>query len=245
MAKIRELNVADRQQITPNMVRMVLDGGELSDFPEGYEGGYVKLLFGDGQKKPVLRSYTVSAFSSAERSLTLDIVAHGDSGPAATWANHVELGQSVKISGPGPCKTANANADWFLMAGDMSAMPAISVNLASLACDAIGHVVIEGICEDDIRDLQKPQGVILHWVINSEPERHNTLLQDAVIALPWQKGQVGVWVAGEFGASRALRQYFRNDRQVPKAFMYVSCYWKIGATDEGMKIAKMTDVEPW
>jgi NADPH-dependent ferric siderophore reductase len=71
------------------------------------------------------------------------------------------------------------------------------------------------------------------------------LLQDAVIALPWQKGQVGVWVAGEFGASRALRQYFRNDRQVPKAFMYVSCYWKIGATDEGMKIAKMTDVEPW
>ncbi|MEX2326559.1 MAG: SIP domain-containing protein, partial [Pseudomonadales bacterium] len=54
-----------------------------------------------------------------------------------------------------------------------------------------------------------------------------------------------VWVAGEFSASRRLRQYFRHERGLDKDYMYVSCYWKVGATDEGMKAAKRADPEPW
>ena len=65
------------------------------------------------------------------------------------------------------------------------------------------------------------------------------------MALPWLDGQVAVWVAGEFSASRALRQYFRHDRAVDKSFKYVSCYWKVGETDEGMKAAKRADSEAW
>ena len=34
-------------------------------------------------------------------------------------------------------------------------------------------------------------------------------------------------------------------RNIEKGSMYVSCYWKIGETDEGMKAAKRADVEPW
>ena len=36
------------------------------------------------------------------------------------------------VSGPGPKKLVDMNADWFLIAGDMSALPAISVNLEKL-----------------------------------------------------------------------------------------------------------------
>jgi NADPH-dependent ferric siderophore reductase len=65
------------------------------------------------------------------------------------------------------------------------------------------------------------------------------------MALPWQEGATAVWVAGEFASSRALRHYFRQVRKVPREHMYVSCYWKIGDTDEEMKLAKKADTDSW
>ena len=85
----------------------------------------------------------------------------------------------------------------------------------------------------------------LHWVVNPDPDAPNTMLEDSVMALPWRDGEVSVWVAGEFSASRALRQYFRHEKPVRKENMYVSCYWKIGENDEGMKAAKRADKEAW
>tara|TARA_R110002073_G_scaffold141708_5_gene292910 strand:- start:574 stop:867 length:294 start_codon:yes stop_codon:yes gene_type:complete len=71
------------------------------------------------------------------------------------------------------------------------------------------------------------------------------LVEDTVMALPWRNGRASVWVAGEFSASRALRQYFRHEKKIDKSLMYVSCYWKVGETDEGMKIAKRNNPEAW
>ena len=119
------------------------------------------------------------------------------------------------------------------------------MNLARLPVDAKGHLVVEVISEEDMIDLEVPPGMEVHWVVNPEPEAINSVLEDTVMALPWQDGQVSVWVAGEFSASRALRQYFRHVRTVEKEYKYVSCYWKIGETDEGMKAAKKADTEAW
>jgi NADPH-dependent ferric siderophore reductase len=187
----------------------------------------------------------VRAFSRLARELTLDMLAHGDTGPAAIWVNRAEPGQEITISGPGACQKINPEADWFLLAGDMSALPAISVNLECLPADARGHIVLEVISEADKSALDIPAGLTVHWIVNPEPEAPNTMLEDTVMALPWAGGVASVWVAGEFSASRALRQYFRHERGVQKNFMYVSCYWKIGDTDEGMKAAKRADPEPW
>lgn len=246
MAKaVRQVSVAEKQQLSPNMMRLKLQGESLGDFPEGFEGGYIKLVFPNGTEKPVVRSYTVREFDSNDRLLTIDMVAHGDAGPAAAWANRVTEGEVIDITGPGATKPINTDADWFILAGDMSALPAISVNVSRLPADARGHVVIEVITEEDRVDLGFPEGIEVHWVVNPEPEAPNSVLEDTVMALPWMDGAVSVWVAGEFSASRALRQYFRHDRVVNKPNTYVSCYWKIGETDEGMKAAKKADVEPW
>ncbi len=246
----RNVTVANKDNLTPNMVRVTLTGAALTDFPTGFDGGYVKLVFPNedtpnADRKPTVRSYTVRAFCPDTSELTLDMVAHGDTGPAATWANHVTSGDEIVISGPGACKKVNPEGDWFLLAGDMSALPAIAVNLASLPSNAVGHVVLEVICDQDRLDLEHPEGIEVDWVVNPEPEKPNSVLEDTVMALPWRDGQVAVWVAGEFSAARALRQYFRHDRQVPREFIYLSCYWKIGVTDEGMKAAKRADTESW
>lgn len=246
MAKTpRTVKVANRENLTPNMVRITLSGDSLADFPAGFEGGYIKLVFPNADEKPTVRSYTVRTYRPDVRELTLDMVAHGDTGPAATWANHVACGEEIAISGPGACRQINTEAEWFLLAGDMSALPAICVNLASLPLHAEGDVVLEVISELDKPKLECPEGIQVHWVVNPEPDRANSMLEDTVMALPWRDGAVGVWVAGEFSAAQALRQYFRHVRQVPRAFIYLSCYWKIGETDEGMKAAKRADSESW
>lgn len=241
---IRSVEVVSRQQLTPNMMRLHLEGPGLIDFPAGYEGGYIKLVLDDSEK-PTVRSYTVQSYCEHSQRLTIDMVAHGDSGPAAIWAKQVQLGTQIDIVGPGACQKINTSADWFILAGDMSALPAICANLSRLPADARGDVVLEVISEADKQVLDVPRNVEVHWVINPEPESMNTSLEDKVMALPWRNGDVSVWVAGEFSASRALRQYFRHDRKVGKNNLYVSCYWKIGETDEGMKVAKRDDTESW
>ena len=40
----RQVYVAGKRAVSPNMQRIILQGAGLADFPEGYEGGYVKLV---------------------------------------------------------------------------------------------------------------------------------------------------------------------------------------------------------
>ena len=238
--------VRTRDQVTPNMLRFSLESEALSDFPDGFEGGYVKLVFPRPEaKRPAMRSYTVRSFDRDARQVTLEMVTHGDLGPAGRWAERAKLGDSIVFAGPGPCRSADPSADWFLLAGDMTALPAISVQLENLPPNAVGDAVIEVISDEDRRKIIRPDGIEVHWITNPEPARPNSLLADAVMNLPWRSGRVSAWIASEFANARALRQYMRHDRAVDRDSLYVSCYWKIGDTDEGMKAAKGSDSESW
>lgn len=246
MAKIpRTLTVQATERVTPNLIRVTMNGDALADFPQGFEGGYVKLLLNEGDGD-LLRSYSILEFDPAARTLSFDVVAHGDKGPAARWATRVQKDQEVTIVGPGPVKQINHEADWFLLAGDMTAMPAITVNLRNLPADARGYLVLEVIDDADRQlELPVPDNMEVHWLINPHPEQPGSKLAETVAALPWLDGQVSAWVAGEFSSSRAIRQYLKHERQIDKNHLYLSCYWKIGDTDEGMKAAKKADVEAW
>lgn len=68
--KVRELSVLRKFDLTPNMLRVILTGDDLKDFPEGQESGYVKLLFVSGEDKPIMRTYTIRQFDAANLELT-------------------------------------------------------------------------------------------------------------------------------------------------------------------------------
>ena len=240
--RTRQVNVVSKHQLSPNMIRIVLGGNDLADFPVGQESGYVKLLL-PGKNGIVKRSYTIRRFDSAQHHLTLDFVVHHDGGPASQWALNIEEGDNIEIDGPGATKLVRSDSDWYCLAGDMTALPAISVNLEVLPSDACGYAVIEVLSPGDRQHLAKPDGIELLWVVNAHPEKSNTLLADKVRSLPWLKGIPEVWVASEFDTMRLLRRYFKQEKQVPKAQVYASSYWKIGETDEGNKLAKKKDVE--
>ena len=117
------------------------------------------------------------------------------------------------FAGPGSNKLVDFTKDWYLFAGDMSALPAISANIEKLPADARGYAVLEIVDELDKQDLPFPEHLDVSWVLNPHPEQENSYLVDAVRRLDWLTGNPAVWVAGESNIVRLLRQYFRDERE--------------------------------
>ncbi|AUG53172.1 siderophore-interacting protein [Thalassospira marina] len=238
----RQFEVIRKSEVTPNMLRITLGGDGMNTFPEDQASAYVKLMFDNpGQEKPMLRTYTVRAHR--ENEIDIDFVMHEDGGPASRWAIDCKAGDTIAIGGPGPKKLVDNNADWVLIVGDMTALPAISVNLEQLPADARGYAVIEVLSDADIQPLLKPENVTIHWVVNPHPGTNSTALVDAVMAIEWSHGKPSVWAACEFTGMQKLRHHFRNERAIDKREMYISSYWKLGANEETHKSVKREDAE--
>lgn len=257
MAKkeMRTLSVVSSRKLTPHMQRIVLTGEELGTFPEGSESGYIKLLFtikgnaivsksqveAMASDKPLMRTYTVRAFDAEKKTLTVDFVLHADSeGPASKWAENAKAGDKIVIVGPGPVKLVDNNADWFLIAGDMTALPAISCNLEQLPPEAKGYAVIEISSQDDRQLLSAPDGVKIQWVTRDSNSDQEEFL-NTVFDLEWLTGEPYVWCACEFEAMKCLRKHFKLTRNISKRSMYISSYWKQGNSEDQHKIAKQAD----
>ncbi len=246
-----QLTVVDSQQVTPNMQRLVLKGDELVNFPNNCEGSYIKFLFNkegttdlsqlNSGERPVMRTYTVRRFSAENRSIEVDFVRHLStdlqSGFATRWAMSAQIGETVNIAGPGSIKEINTDADWFFMAADMTALPALSAKIRQLPSDAKGYAVIKVTAQEDTQPITAPQDIQVIWLKNEDS------LTAQVKSLPWLTGVASVWTACEFDDMRELRKYFQNDQQVPRELIYISSYWKNGLSEDGHKVIKQQDAQ--
>src|SRR6476660_8003630 len=141
------------ERLSASLVRVVVGGPGLDPFEAlPCTDSYVKVVFvhadaprpfprtDDGrvdleavaaslprERAPRLRSYTVRAFDEARRELTLDFVVHGAAGIAGPWAAVAQPGDELLLVGPGGGYQPDATAGWHLLAGDLSAVPAIAV----------------------------------------------------------------------------------------------------------------------
>lgn len=247
--KARELLVSATASLTKNMQRVTLFGEDLADFPTDAEGAYFKFAFPSGNpEKPILRTYTVAKYRPKLHEIDVDFMLHtvadgSTKGVAALWAMHVKPGESISIYGPGPASYINTDADWYLLAADMTALPALIANISRLPINASGYVVVEIIANEDKQSLALPYGMNVIWVINSHPGSDDSVLSDAIKNLDWLDGQVGVWVACEFKTMKIIRQYCRQSRNIEKSHLYVSSYWKMGLQEEQHKKAKRDDAK--
>lgn len=236
----RDFIVIRKELITPNMLRVTLGGENIQTIPDDQESGYVKLIF-PTNGKPLFRTYTIR--HQRHNEIDIDFMLHEDGGPASSWAKSAEPGDSISIGGPGPKKMIANSGDWFLLAGDMTALPAISVNLAQLSADAKGYAVIEVVSESDIQPLTHPEGIKIVWAINPYPGQQSDFLLQQVQALDWLHGFPAVWAACEFNSMKMLRDFFKKDKGVSKENLYISSYWKLGSNEDQHKEVKRQDAE--
>jgi NADPH-dependent ferric siderophore reductase len=245
--RFQPLIVLANQSLSPSMRRLTLRGDVLANWPDNSDGGYFKLCFEhDGQplqrqpdegQRPLMRTYTIRHLDTAQQQLQVDVMLHGDqdhSGPASRWAAKAQPGSQIMIAGPGPAKSP-ALAQYYLLVGDMTALPAISAHLENLPTDARGDAVIAVPNSGDQLALQRPSGVNIHWLTGPQPD---LLAKVKTLTLP---ADLAVWVACEFDQMRAMRQFVRQQLQLPKQQTYLSSYWKAGRSEDEHKVLKQKD----
>jgi len=229
--------------LTPNMRRVTIGGDALASFPAGQAGGYVKLMLPAGGRAAV-RTYTISA--QRDDGLDIDFALHGaggEGGPAVAWSRTARPGDTVTVGGPGPAKPLPPGADHYLVFGDMTALPAIAVNLAALPADARGHALIEIQSEADRQDIDHPDGLELHWLVNPQPGHDPHLFEGVARSLGWPEGRVYAWSASEFETMRRMRRYLREERGLGPSDLYISSYWKHGLVEDEHRTVKRADAE--
>ena len=243
--KPRILTVTDSFRFTPNLHRVSLGGPGLDDFPSHQTGGYIKLILPRSDElKPIVRTYTIRAQS--EKRILVDFALHGSNesaGPATSWALNACVGDTIAIGGPGPAKPLPDGSGPFLLVGDMTALPAISVNLEGLPNDATGNAIILVRDIEDKQNLAKPPGVNVHWLFDADLGINPTVLVEAVMNTLSKNELSYVWIACEFEAMKLLRQYFRIELKFDQKRLYVSSYWKQGLVEDDHKKIKRADAD--
>lgn len=241
----RRLKVIKSERLTPNMHRITLGGGGLTGFPQDQDGAYIKFMLPTAKdQKPIVRTYTVR--HQLENGLEIDFALHGkteDSGPATQWALDAKVGDEVMVGGPGPAKPLPEGSGPFLLVGDMTALPAISVNLESALREAQGHAIILIRDEADKQALEIPPNMTIEWIVDSKLGATPELLVEAVRRLPEIQDFTYAWVACEFEAMKLLREYLRSENDFGKERLYISSYWKRGLIEDEHKDIKRADAK--
>ncbi|MCE7079632.1 siderophore-interacting protein [Streptomyces sp. ST2-7A] len=253
--RARTARVVRTRNLTPHMRRVVLTGADLADLPVGdFTDHYVKLLFPPSGVEypepfdmrrvreemprelwPTTRTYTVRAWDPAHLELTLDFVIHGDSGPAGPWALRARPGDVIRLLGPGGAHAPDPDADWHLLAGDESALPAIAASLEALPAGARVHALVEIPGVDDRQKIATDAEIV--WLARGSRPVGEALVE-AVRNLEFPDGRVQAFVHGEAGVVKELRRHLRLERGVPREAMSISGYWRLGHDEDGWQGSK-------
>ncbi|MGW1816947.1 siderophore-interacting protein [Streptomyces sp. NPDC002125] len=255
--KAQGAQVLRTEQITPHMVRVVLGGDGLADFTlAGYTDHYVKLCFApEGadyahpfdmaaireeyprELWPTTRTYTVRSWDAGSRELAIDFVVHGDEGLAGPWAARATPGDQVTFLGPGGGYAPEASADWHLLVGDESALPAIAASLEQMPQDALVHAFIEVPDASEEQKLVAPDGVSVTWLHRGDRPVGESLIA-AVSGLDFPEGEVQAFVHGEAGFVKEIRRHLRLERGIPLQQLSISGYWRLGQNDDAWRAVK-------
>lgn len=255
------LTVQSTQWLTPAMVRVVAGGAGFPSFGRNeFTDKYVKIHFAkpalgltppydlaalkeqlDPADLPVTRTYTVRWVDYAAQLLAIDFVVHGDEGIAGPWAASAQPGDTLVITGPGGGYAPDRAADWHLLAGDESALPAIASALEALPPGAVGGAFIEVDSDEDTQPLSAPSGVEVTWLFRAGAPA-GSLLAGAVGRFPFASGRVQVFAHGERESMKRLRDVFFKERGLERSQVSLSGYWASGRSEDRFQAEKRKPV---
>ncbi|WP_341720132.1 siderophore-interacting protein [Micromonospora sp. FIMYZ51] len=199
------------RRLSPSFVRVTFTGPDLDRFADnGYDQRIKLALPVPGQRgvhlpegpdwyarwralpehlRSPIRTYTARAVRPQLNEVDVDLVLHGDGGPATRWARRVRPGDEIAILGPNAAYEGNHGGVEFrppstgclLLAGDETAVPAISGICARLPLHARGRVLLEVPEAADVLPLATPPGVAVTWLPRAA-DPYGARLVGAVVA---------------------------------------------------------------
>jgi len=250
----REMRVTSAVMVTPKMRRLTLTGHNLGRFATG--GLHVRLILpksqdtaprwpvmGEdgrpawpaGEDRPDVRVYTLRRVDAAAGEVDIDLVLHeGSAMPGARFAETALPGDVVGMAGPGGGDVPPA-ADWSLLMGDETALPAIARILEALPAEASVVARISVADAGEMQPLPTKARLDLQWLCRDQSaETLSSTLQN--IEWPVDGRSVFAWAGCEFQDFVAIRRHLRTERGLARDNRLVVAYWRKGfAGDEGRK----------
>ncbi|MBZ9656502.1 siderophore-interacting protein [Phyllobacterium lublinensis] len=248
--RLRLLEVQAVKRITPLMLRVTLAGNQLQGFTSPGYADHIKLFFPkhggeavlpilgpeglafpNDRPRPEMRDYTPRNHDAALNTLDVDFVLHGD-GPASSWAAQAEIGQKIVIGGPRGSMIIPDSFDWYLLAGDETALPAIGRRLEELPATSRAIAVIEVAGREEEQALRTDASAEIVWVHRNGAEPgNNDLLLQAIAQHNLPQGDCYAFVAGESGISKAIRDHLVEQRGFNGEWIKAAGYWLRGVAD--------------
>jgi NADPH-dependent ferric siderophore reductase len=188
-----------------------------------------EFLLPDG-RRPTIRTFTPWRVDPEALELDVGIVVHGG-GVASDWAVAAEPGHPAAISGPGRGYTIDREAPAYLVAGDETAIPAITQVLGAIPGETPVQVRIEVAHADGCLALSHPSATV-EWCDLAPGAPPGDALGAAVRDAELPDG-ARVWAAGEAAAVQRIRRHLFDDRGLARAQTSVRGYWKHGRAGDG------------
>jgi NADPH-dependent ferric siderophore reductase len=246
----REVEVRRVEHVSPRLVRVTLSGSELARFTVEQPAASVRVLLpssGAGElvapswngnefllpdgRRPTIRTFTPWRADAEAQELDIGIVVHGG-GVASDWAVSAEPGRPAAISGPGRGYTVDRDAPEYLVAGDETAIPAITQVLDAIPDTTPVQVYIEVAHADGRLALAAHPGATVEWCDLPSGAPPGDALGAAVRDVDLPDG-ARVWTAGEAAAVQRIRRHLFDDRGLARAQTSVRGYWKHGRAGDG------------
>ncbi|GCD41588.1 siderophore-interacting protein [Streptomyces paromomycinus] len=157
-------------------------------------------------------------------------------GPATRWAHRAAPGDTLGMFGPSAYfarPVPLGTADWMLLAGDETALPAIGTLAEWLPEGARAVAYIEVTDAADEQTFDTRGDLTVHWLHRGTgPAAPGEPLVEAVRGARFPAGSVFAWLAGEAGAVRALRRHLVEDRGLDKRDIDFTGYWRRALTQD-------------
>jgi NADPH-dependent ferric siderophore reductase len=135
----------------------------------------------------------------------------------------------VHVAGPPGGLIVPHAYDRYLLAGDITALPAIARRLEELPRDAAGWAIVAVADASQEIPLDAPDGLQVTWL---HGDRTSMALADAVRAVAVPDGErLYLWVAGEAGSIKPLRRWARDGLRLDRSDIDITGYWKRGIAD--------------
>lgn len=260
------LTVTRTEDLSPRLRRLWFSSDDLSAFAEsGQTDRYVKLIFPrpgvdyphldvkqlrgqmPAEDLPVVRTYTALQPDVEAGTLAIDFVVHGDpdtpgSGVAGPWAQNARPGDTLLANGPGGGYAPDASADWHLLVGDESALPAIGAALGVLAVAAPQTPVqVVALVDEESHQIDLPvsPGTRVTWLHRARVGNAADVMVTALRSVEWGDGRVQVFAHGESEQiMKQVRPYLLTERAIPRSDASISAYWRRGESEEGFRTWK-------
>lgn len=246
----RRLEVARVEDRHRHLRRVTLTGPELESFDPGLPAASVRLLLPTAAGELVLptwegnefllpdgtrasiRTLTPLRFDADALELDVEVVRHDDS-PLTRWVAGAEAGTPTAVSGTGRGFEVDPAVTTYVLAGDESALPAISTLVPALPVGASVTVVLA------VRDpamaavLAAPAAVDVRATeVGLDEPAGDVLVAGVAEALPEGRPpgpEVHVWAAGEAADVQQLRKALAaDDIGLPRSQTTIRGYWKRG-----------------